>query len=518
MTTPHQGAPDGAVTVGGGKFSYGQLVDEKNHLAGFDIEPPSNAIEALALLPVLLNQLPNDSMKPWQKWLGLSDQDRANGLVQQGVVDSMTKHPFRELIDNITNALSGSTAYDQTTPGDALEALRKTFKDLQEHAKALLKLQGKTDGTAANGVTLNVDFADFATMADAGFTVTYTGPGTSLLIIDNDIAQFDVNDALSCDATIIHSTPTNTDFQSVRGTMSQPPQPPTSGGGTPYFYALARVSPDGLNYVWARAYSTGLFQYKADIGCTISGVEQSPWVTGINLSWSLNMRFVAGVGTGAREFQVWSGNTVVHTHVESGTTSKLCDLSHATPGDHTALCVKYRKWGAIAQVRDSRVAGKVAAVTVTDNGTPLRNGQTSRMVRTATSTVNFVGGNTLTALDSSFFDYVPYESVIDAFPTNGTFKVSEAKTYNVSARVSLTAGVTALCHLLLQTSPDGTTWTTAQYGTSLVPAGGEPMTGSWLQYLAAGDYVRLAYTRSGITTSVLTGDSSGAQTYFAISG
>jgi len=232
----------------------------------------------------------------------------------------------------------------------------------------------------------------------------------------------------------------------------------------------------------------------------------------------LNMRFVAGVGTGAREYQIWSGNKVVASFTESGTTSKLCDASHATPGDHTTSCVKYRGWGAVAQLRDGRVAGKVAAVTVTDNGTPPRNGHTSRMSRTATSTVNFVGGNTLTALDGSFFDTVPFESVIDAVTSSGTFRVSEAKTYHVSARVALSAGVAALSHLLLQTSPDGTTWTTTQYGNSLIPSGGEPLSGSWLQYLEAGDYVRLAYIRSGITSSVLTGDSNGAQTYFAISG
>ena len=74
MTTPGQAAPDGAVTIGGNAFNFGQLIDEKRGREQFEIEPPANLAEALELLPVVLGQLPNDAMKPWQKWLNLTDE------------------------------------------------------------------------------------------------------------------------------------------------------------------------------------------------------------------------------------------------------------------------------------------------------------------------------------------------------------------------------------------------------------------------------------------------------------
>lgn len=519
MTTPNQGAPDGAVTVGGGTWNYGQLIDEKRGRAEFEIEPPSNLFEALELLPVVLNKLPNDSMKPWQKWLGKTDEERSAGLVQNSLVDSLNDHPLRELINQITLSLGGQdgTNVINEVLEEAASVLRRTFRELQENTKAIIELMARRDGTVSRGETITVDFSDYSNMEAAGFAVTYSGSGASTILIDNDVAKWNVADNLSRNAKIIHVTPTATDFQAVRGTMSAPPQY-NSGSDKPAFYALARVSPDGQDYVWARAYATTfLGSYKADVGYCIGGTEV-PWVTNVPLSWSLNMKFVAGVGTAERVFQLWSGNSVVWSQVESGSTSRLCSAGHADSASHTTSCVKYRQWGAIAQVRNGKTAGRVASAAATDNGTPAVSGSTARMERTATSSVLFKGGGTAQALPASFFDAIVYESVdVDADSAAGSFKVSKACPYILSARVELSAAVSSVSALLLQVSKDaGATWQTVQYGPSIVPSAGESLAATWVQFLYAGDRVRLATLRGGIDLTVLTGNDSGTASYFTI--
>lgn len=516
MTTPNQSSPDGAVTVGGGQFNYGQLVDENTLKADFIFEPPTDLASALDLLPHVLGLLPDSAMAPWQKWLGMSDSQLVNGEVQGALSESMIRNQFQVLMDDITSTLFGGGSFTMTTNDDVLLALTKTFNTLQEHAKAFFGLSIRTDGSVARAETYTVDFAEVPSMAASGFDVEYSGAGASTVEVVNGVAQWQIVDRLPRDAKIIYEASTASDFQSVRGTLASPPSPASSNGEKPYFYALARVSPDKRSYVWARAYSEGLGVYKADAGCTVDGVE-TVWETGIPLTWNLNMRFDAGVGTEEREFQVWSGTKVAFSFSEPGDVSRLCDAGHASGADHTETCVKYRGWGAIAQVRDQRDAARVAAAGVVDNPPAAVVGSTARMVRLSDTAANLEGGDVVAALPTSFFDSVPFESKdIDARPIDGVFVVGKANTYVVSARVELNPAVASVCHLLLQISYDeGTTWQTVQYGAS---AASEPMFGSWVQAVPAGAALRLAYKHSGFTIAALNGGSAGAKTFFSIAG
>ena len=425
------------------------------------------------------------------------------------------------LVDYVNTGLSGEDNLTNTSLPNALQSFKRTFRELSEATTSIQELKAKRDGTVTKGATFNVNFSDFTTVQNAGFTVTSTGAdlvsstGTSSIGISGGVAQWTINDSQAKDAKIIYSQSTATDFQSVRGSMAAPPQVPN--GATPYFYALARVSPDGLTYVWARAYAQSFGNYKADIGYTLNGVSTT-WKSGINLTWSLDMRFVAGLGTDARQYQIWSGNNVVYTHPEVGTNSRLCSDNHAAPSAHTTTCVKYRQWGAIAQVRNGKHSGKVSSTAATDTGTPTVVGSYARLTRTS-GTASFVGGQTLTALNGSFFDAAPFESLdIDADPLNSRFKVTTTQPYLISARVALNSGIATTATLLLQRSTNnGTSFQTVQHGNVQQCSNGEPMTGTWIQYLNAGEMVQLAYTRTGTTvTNGLTGDSAGSQTYFTI--
>ena len=228
-----------------------------------------------------------------------------------------------------------------------------------------------------------------------------------------------------------------------------------------------------------------------------------------DLTWALEMTFVLGVGTNARQYQVWSGNTIMYTHTESGTASMLGS--------------GYRRWGAIAQIRSGsgspRVAGKVGGTSVADNEAPAVNGSVARMTRTSTVTVNFTGAGADTALPSSFFTNVVHESPdVNADTADGTFTVTESKAYVLTARVKLSAAVYAWCHLNLQVY-NGSTWSTVQNGISFYPDGsGVSLSATFIQYLDAGQKVRIATNNAGSTVSVLTGESAGKETYFAITG
>ena len=518
MTTPGQGAPDGSVVVGGGEFNYGQLVDENTASAAFLVEPPTDLAGALKLLPVILAQLPNGSMRPWQKWLGMSDQQLANGEVQDSLYGSLNTNPFRTLMDNITNAFNGGTNMELTTNDDVFAALNKTFRTLANHAKALLMLGVQSDGTIGRSEVYTVDFAAFNTLEEAGFDVTYSGAGSSTVEIKDDVAQWIIKDSLPRDAMLVYKQQTATEFQSVRGTLSTPPQPPNRGG-TPMFYALARVSSDRKSYVWARAYSNVFGLYNADMGCTVDGLD-TVWASGIPLTWNLNLRFVAGVGTEPREYQLWSGANVVWSYAEDTAVSKLCDAGHPQDSDHTDTCVKFRGWGAIAQVRDKRDAARVAAAGVVDSAPHSVVGSTARMARVSEALAGFDGGGVLSTFPPSFFDEVSFESKdVDANTLLGSFSLKRASTYVVSARVELAVPVASACHLLLQGSYDGgTNWETLQYGYSVNSSSREPLSGSWIQPMPAGGALRLAYKQDGLSLSALTGGSAGAKTYFSVVG
>lgn len=519
MTTPNQQAPDGSVTIGGGQFNYGQLVDENTFKAQFLFEPPTDLKGALELLPVILAQLPNESLRPWQKWLRLPDSALVNGEVQGELEASLATSPFRRLMDNITNTFFGGTNYELTSNDDVLAALTKAYNTLQEQAKAWLQLTIRTDGTAADSEAFTVDFDAAGSVEDAGFEVTYTGAGNSTLVVADGVARWEVTDRLPRDAMVVYESETATSYQSVRGTLSTPPEPANENAETPYFYALCRVSPDRKNFVWARGYSTGLGSYKADVGCTVNGLD-TVWATAVPLTWNMNMRWEAGVGTNPREYQLWSGTKVVFTHTETGSKSRLCDADHATEDDHTEACVKFRGWGAIAQVRDERVSGRVDAAGVIDNSPALVVGSVARMQRLSTTGVACTGGDTLTPLPTAFFDDAPYECRdVNAIPSTGVMAINKASTYVVSARVDVAVGVAAPVHLLLQACEDGVTWTTVQYGASVAPAAGEALTGFWVQPMPAGSALRLAYKQSGLTVpAALTGGSAGAKTYFSVAG
>ena len=434
--------------------------------------------------------------------LGITNASTADGKA----VTAQTNHGT--LVDNVASAFTGQTVTGRTL-ADALSAMGGAHGLLGTHTRQIIELQAQKAAASTKGVGLYYDFGNYANGSlPAEFTVTYSGAGTSTIGIDNGQACWRNTNNADRDAKIIHSTPTNTDFQVLRGSMEVPPQAATGGGGTPKFHAIGRVSADGLSYVWARGYCDGFLSYKGELGCTVNGTE-TVWASNISLSWNLDMTLVCGVGTNARQYQVWAGNTLVKEHTEVGTTSMLGS--------------GYRKWGSIAQIKAGGIlgpnhAGKLGGASVYDNEAPTVNGSTARLHRTSTTAAAFNGGNDVT-LPSSFFGSVTYESPdIDAVTSDGTFTVRDAKTYIVGARIRLDTAVIGWATLGLQVYRNST-WTNIGYG----PSGSTndntaALTGNWVIYLNAGEKVRLTTSRDGVNTTVFVGDAAGASSFFSIVG
>lgn len=99
MTTPFQAAPDGAVTVGGGTWNYGQTLDEAVARAAFEfpMPTPGNMID---LLRIALESLPIDALKPFANFLGLVDGvfDNIADAVNQ-IVGSLVERVFQTVED-----------------------------------------------------------------------------------------------------------------------------------------------------------------------------------------------------------------------------------------------------------------------------------------------------------------------------------------------------------------------------------------------------------------------------------
>ena len=443
------------------------------------------------------------------KWVkDRADSGVANAATAQTAADTAGANG-QTTVNNIANAFLG-TNETGVSLATAFDALKKTYNSLNDHNTRISNLESGRNADAVKGKNVSVNFNRYSNGAlpPAEFTVTYTGSGTSTIGVLDGVAQWINTNNVNRDAKIIHTTSTDTDFQVLRGTMSTAPQQGQSTA--PRFWAIGRVSADGNSYVWARGYCTGLLQYKGDIGCTVNGVE-TVWASNIALSWSLDMTVVLGVGTNARQYQVYSGNKLVYTHTESGTVSQLG--------------VNNRRFGVISEIRagtnNPRIAGGLAGFAVSDNESPTYNGSLARLSRTLTANATLVGGDVDAGLPDGFFDVPNYESLdIDANTADGTFTIkpgTPGKPYFITARVQTGAAFTGWCGLLLQVYKNNV-WTTVQYGSILgSPGANDAWTGSWIQYLVGGEKVRIGTRRTGINVNAINGGPDG-KAFFSIAG
>lgn len=117
MTTPFQSSPDGAVTIGGGDWKYGQAVNVDTAKASFEFPQPTHD-NMVDLLRMVLSQLPVDALKPFAGFLGMVDGVFDN--IEDGVnsiIDSLGLRPvvhtlveFEQWVHDFFDAIGASIA------------------------------------------------------------------------------------------------------------------------------------------------------------------------------------------------------------------------------------------------------------------------------------------------------------------------------------------------------------------------------------------------------------------------
>jgi hypothetical protein len=128
----------------------------------------------------------------------------------------------------------------------------------------------------------------------------------------------------------------------------------------------------------------------------------------------------------------------------------------------------------------------------------------------------FNGGNADNVL-TTFWDAVEFESPdSDADTATGSFTVTESKPYVITARVRYTSAVASSSQLvLLHSTNNGSTYPVAQLGGVVSNTNG--ISHTWIQYLKAGERVKISARQSGLDAGSVLG-SGKSETYFSIAG
>lgn len=506
MTTPYQAAPDGAVTVGGGKWNYNQLVNEKQGRAQFEIEAPSNLAEAIDLLPVVLGQLPNDAMKPWQKWFDLSDEIAAAGGVVQAFIDSLIDSPLTRVITDLKDTIDGmvrglvgwiETGYTPAQVEAAAKDVANTVSDLRAIVTALM---------ASNGYAGTARIIDFTSAADSpslgsDWAQLYVGSGTGTFGISGGRAKW-LGSATErwCSARFTGAD-TKGDFQKIGAAFATKPSRNIFGGSKSVNRIMGRVSADQQSFVAVNFEADGF-----TLGCSINGA----WTTWYSFYSSLfnQWEFKAGAaywlecGTsgGARIYRVWENNKILTTFVESSAASYMGS--------------GYRSIGvAVKAFSDTALPGSIASIAFFDNQSAQKMGSGWRIARTGGGTSNV--GNGDNNFPSNWFDtpdYITDDLIYDT--TNNKITVAATGWYQITINQYADNAIIGAysTHALLIVNG-----AVAQRG-PLVHWDGrnKGIAGSFIVYLMAGDNVKPGYwCNATVLNNLPAGEPTGQYSYWS---
>lgn len=412
------------------------------------------------------------------------------------------------LMDSVTNTLLGMTgAFSGTTVGQATGSMNSLYNNVTVNTQSIQALQSSGGATDVSGVAVNVAFSNYPDGPLPGmFTTTYSGSGTSALGIKSGVAGWNPlnNDGNRAAVTVYNVAPTNTDFQIVRGVMSAAPQQGGSGG-TPRIWAIGRVdNPNNpQNYVWMRGYCTGFLNYSGDIGCTVGGVD-TVFVSGISLTWSMDIQINLGVGGNPRRYQIFSGTQLVYDYTESGTTSQLGS--------------GFRYWGAKTEMKTAsggaKQPGGIASTSVNDSAPPTVLGSTFRITRHNTATATLASGG-VTSAPAGFFDTQDWISP-DMHWDGNNLTVNTDGTYLVNLRYNATnipGNAKADAAMVQNGNPVRLMGGDFAAGSVGQPSG-DGISGVAMVYLHTGDVLTPGYQVSSNCT--VTGDANGISSYFEV--
>lgn len=431
MTTPNQVSPDGAVTIGGGEWKYGQAINEQTARSAFEFPMPKPD-NMLDLLRMSLERLPLDALQPFADFLGVVDGVFTTvGEAVTSIMDSLIVRPilqtveaFTEWVEDLFEAfgsglLTGDLVefgiwFDENVKqpivgtidgfvrgimglfgsGFNVNVVEETAIALAESIASMnaivTKLNREAEAGTFAGTAVVVDFSNAADSSTLGadWSQTYSGTGTGTLGITSGRAKWQGSATDRSGVARYTAKVATTDYQKVGAAFSTIPSTNSGGGNASSNFLYARMNAAGDTYVYLK-----LMKNSMSLGCSVAG--------SVTVFSNTVTAFVPGAaywlecGTtgGARIFRVWRNSTVIHTYTDSAAVSQLGHY-------HTGM-------GVISST-SSYIPAQVSAFSFYDNIPPTVKGTGWRVARTSLTTGNLVSGTNL--FPASWFNTPDYIS------------------------------------------------------------------------------------------------------------
>lgn len=282
------------------------------------------------------------------------------GQYVQGIATDMKTEIEQMFKDMVAKFFNLEDLTFVPTQSETKEAMGNIFELISSQATWLSRLQSQVEAQASSGNSLSVDFTDFpnnTVLPAADYDVTYTGTGTAIWGTRSGAAGWYNQDSNTNTARVrVLTTRPASDYAIIRATMKDLPQ---NGGGK--VSAVARLTSDWANYVFARGFCDGFLSYKADLGCVVGGTEYI-FVQNVAMSWNTTMTIYFGYEGNPRRLVVFSGNSKIIDYDEStrsGGAISLMPSAQGTPSN-------YRYFGMLAQRIGSKNCGSLSAFSMNE--------------------------------------------------------------------------------------------------------------------------------------------------------
>lgn len=290
-----------------------------------------------------------------------------SGEFIQGVttdIKTEVQQLFQDTIENFLGIDPADVPSDPTNP-DVKLGLKNVWDLITDHAVQISTTQARVDALAGTGNSLSVDFSNFPDnqpMPAADYDVIVTGGGSGNWGTRNGASGWygSLSGTRRAQARVKTVRP-NDDYVILRATLKDLPQ---NASPDAKMHGVCRLDSTWQNYVFARGYNVGWYQFRGDLGFVLNGVEYV-WKT-VSLNWNTTMTMYFGYQGNKRRYLVYSGNTLVLDFDENNSgdnphygTFSLDPAAQGTPSNH-------RYFGMLAEMYGGKHSGSLGAFSMSE--------------------------------------------------------------------------------------------------------------------------------------------------------
>jgi hypothetical protein len=430
VTTPNQASPDGAITIGGGEWKYGQTINEATARAAFEFPMPTPG-NMLDLLRISLERLPLDALQPFADFLGIVDGVFTSiGEAVDAILGSLVERVFQTVQDfnewvkdffeslgsglltadltdfaewwdeTITQPVVGSvdgfirgalgligSGFNVTIVEDTARALKDSLADMSD---IVTKLNQQATAGKFTGLAVSLPFASVSTLSTY-FSQTTSGTGAGSLALSSGKLVW--SGTATDRSSLLRYTPAvcKSDYQKVGAAYATIPSTNFLGLWRSYNYLYGRMNTAGNSYVYAKIGASDL-----ELGCYVSGSKTVfSTLSGFKFKPGSAYWLECGTSGGARIFRIWQNNIVILTYTDASSISQLGASNRSVGLGATAATNTY-------------LPAQVSAFAFYDNVPAVVTGCGWRVTRTSSAPGNIT--NTTSLFPTVWFDTIDYMS------------------------------------------------------------------------------------------------------------